>query len=61
MDITKTAAFGDSFNDEGMLAAAGTGFVMANAPDALKEKIKNVTDDNDHDGIYKALKNICVI
>ena len=61
MDITKTAAFGDSFNDEGMLEAAGMGFVMANAPDALKEKIKNVTDDNDHDGIYKALKNICVI
>lgn len=61
MDITKTVAFGDSFNDEGMLAAAGMGFVMANAPAALKEKIKNVTDDNDHDGIYKALKNICVI
>ena len=61
MDITKTAAFGDSFNDEGMLEAVGMGFVMANAPAALKEKIKNITDDNDHDGIYKALKNICVI
>ena len=60
-DILKAAAFGDSFNDEGMLKTVGTGFIMANAPSALKERIKNVTDDNDHDGIYRALKSIHVI
>ena len=37
------------------------GFLMGNAPKELKGRFPNVTDSNDEDGIYKALKQIGLI
>ena len=54
-------AFGDYYNDEEMLRTVGHGFLMGNAPDPLKERIPLHTDDNDHDGIYKALEEMGII
>ena len=54
-------AFGDNYNDVEMLEAAGCGFLMGNAPEPLKARIQNHTDDNNHDGIYHALKKLDMI
>lgn len=48
-------AFGDNYNDIDMLEAVGTGFLMGNAPQPLREQFPHLTDDCDHDGIYRAL------
>ncbi len=49
--IKDTIAFGDERNDLEMLEAAGTGVVMANAPDVVKEYGDYITKSNDEDGI----------
>lgn len=48
-------AFGDAQNDVGMIEAVRYGIAMGNAVDSLKEVAFDVTDDNDHDGIAKAI------
>lgn len=48
-------AFGDAENDISMLKYAGIGVAMGNAQQAVKDIADAVTDDNDHDGIAKAL------
>ena len=48
-------AFGDSYNDIDMLEYAGFGVAMGNAPDPVKASANAVTDDNDHDGLAKAI------
>lgn len=53
--IKNAIAFGDNYNDIEMLEAVGCGFLMENAPNELKKKIKTHTNDNNHDGIYYAL------
>lgn len=54
-------AFGDNYNDQEMLESVGMGIAMGNAPDDIKDIAKDVTDTNNREGIYKALKklNIC--
>lgn len=54
-------AFGDSYNDISMLQTAGIGIAMGNAEDAVKDVADYVTDDNEHDGIAKALKTLNII
>lgn len=49
-------AFGDNYNDAGMLEAVGHGFLMRNAPEPLLARIPRITEDNDHDGIAEALQ-----
>ena len=49
-------AFGDGHNDIDMLEFVHIGIAMKNASDEVKEAADEVTDDIDHDGIYKALK-----
>ena len=56
-----TIAFGDSYNDIGMLKAAGVGIAMGNAEDAVKAAADMVTDDCDRDGIAKALKQLGIV
>lgn len=52
-------AFGDEHNDIEMLQWAHIGVAMKNASDELKEHADYVTQkDNDHNGIYFALKDI---
>ncbi|HHL0684328.1 TPA: Cof-type HAD-IIB family hydrolase [Streptococcus agalactiae] len=53
--LADSIAFGDNYNDLNLLEIVGKGFVMANAPKDLQERIGNVTQDNDNDGIYYAL------
>lgn len=59
--VANTIAFGDNFNDAAMLQAAGLGYIMGNAPEALKERFPLHAGDNDHDGIYFALKSLGLI
>lgn len=51
-------AFGDHYNDIEMLKAVGMPFLMKNAPEELKEQFPNITDSNDDEGIYNALKKV---
>ena len=57
-DITKAVAFGDQYNDLEMLKTVGYGYAMANAPEEIREMVGRVTLDNNHDGIYEALKDL---
>lgn len=50
--------FGDGNNDIEMLDLAGTGVAMGNAANHVKEAANLVTDTNDQDGIYKALRQL---
>lgn len=56
ISIEETMAFGDGHNDIDMLEFVHIGIAMKNASDEVKEAADEVTDDIDHDGIYKALK-----
>jgi Cof subfamily protein (haloacid dehalogenase superfamily) len=47
---------GDNFNDKEMIAFAGTGIAMGNAPGEVKAVAKYITDTNNKDGVSKALK-----
>lgn len=49
-------AFGDAENDISMLKYAGIGVAMGNAQDDVKTIADDITDDNNHDGIAKALE-----
>lgn len=53
--LEHTIAFGDNYNDLEMLETAGTGIVMGNAPEEIRERFSYVTEDNDHEGIAVAL------
>lgn len=48
-------AFGDAQNDKTMVMYAGVGVAMGNATDELKAVADYITDDNNSDGIAKAL------
>ncbi|MFT4008033.1 MAG: HAD family hydrolase [Lacrimispora sp.] len=54
----KVAAIGDSENDVEMLAWAGVGVAMGNAPAAVKEAADFVTKTNDEEGVAWALERI---
>ncbi len=49
-------AIGDNYNDKDMIAFAGTGIAMGNAPDPVKAVAKWVTDTNQNDGVRKAFE-----
>ena len=49
-------ACGDNLNDITMLKAAGLGVAMGNAKDEVKAIANYVTDDNNHDGVAKAIR-----
>jgi Cof subfamily protein (haloacid dehalogenase superfamily) len=53
-------SFGDGFNDEKMLNAAGIGLIMGNAPENLKEKLSHleVISSNNEDGVARYLAAI---
>ena len=54
--LTRCAAFGDSSNDRGMLAAVGCGVAMENAPDDLKAAAHHVAPPYDRDGIASFIR-----
>ena len=49
-------ACGDNTNDIEMLEWAGLGVAMGNATDDIKEIADATTDDNNHDGVAKAIE-----
>lgn len=58
LGITKeeTMAFGDFYNDVGMLQNASFGFVMENAPEDMREHANNMAKSNEHYGVTHAIK-----
>lgn len=58
ISVENTIAFGDNFNDEPMLKAAGRGVLMNNAPEALKADFDYITADNNSDGIASELERL---
>lgn len=50
--------FGDSMNDIELFETFPNSIAMGNANRKIKEKAKWITDTNNNDGIYKAIKNI---
>lgn len=60
--VEDAIAFGDSYNDLPMLEAVGKGYLMPNAPALLLERVAlHAPADNDHDGIYYALRDLELI
>ena len=57
----ETAVFGDGVNDLRMLAWAGTGVAMGNAPDNVKEQADYVTAPVGEEGIARALVHLGVL
>ncbi len=58
LGITKaeTMAFGDYYNDESLLEAAGYPFVMEKGVDLLKDKFPLCAGDNNSGGVIKTIK-----
>ncbi len=54
-------AFGDGYNDISMVKFAGMGVAMGNAVDEVKKVANYITDDNNSDGIEKALVHLGII
>ena len=50
---SKIAAFGDDFNDIGMLKLCGAGIAMENAIDEVKEAAASVCTSNENDGVAR--------
>lgn len=61
MDISETMAFGDGINDKGMIAHAGIGIAMGNAPDSVKSVADYISADAKDDGIITALKHFGLV
>ena len=53
----KIAAFGDDFNDIGMLKLCGKGIAMENAIEEVKKAADQVCESNENDGVAKWIKN----
>ncbi len=53
-------AIGDGYNDLPMIAYAGMGVAMANAPEAIRERADYVTLSNDEDGVAHVLDKFVI-
>jgi hypothetical protein len=57
--VENSYAAGDSENDIPMITAAGKGYAMKNADNAVKQKAGYITrEDNEHDGILEIIQNM---
>lgn len=61
LSMDEVMAFGDSWNDIEMLKEVGIGIAMGNAEKEIKEIADYVTDSNEAEGIYNAMKYFGVI
>ncbi|GAA3026036.1 HAD family hydrolase [Tetragenococcus solitarius] len=57
VSLAHTMAIGDNFNDIPMLALAGLGVAMSNAPQKVKESANAVTYSNNEHGVSQAIEN----
>lgn len=55
--IEQTVAFGDDFNDLGMLKLCGIGVAMGNAIQEVKQCATEITVSNNEDGVAKWINN----
>lgn len=53
----ETAAFGDDYSDLELLRGVGYGIAMKNAAPEVLAAAREVTDDNDHDGVARWLEH----
>lgn len=56
IDLTKTAVFGDNYNDVSMFQFAALPIAMGNGEEAAKQAAKYVTRSNDEDGVAYAIR-----
>ena len=56
VEIERTVAIGDSWNDRPLLEAAGFGVAMGSAPDELRVVADAIVADVAHDGVVEALE-----
>ena len=61
IDISETMAFGDGGNDTQMLEHVNIGVAMGNSFGELLEVADIVTDDVEHDGVVKVLRDMGLI
>ncbi len=61
LDSKTMMSFGDSMNDKELVEYARYGVAMGNAQEGVKEVATYITDDNDNEGIYKALKHFGLV
>ncbi|MCO7027172.1 Cof-type HAD-IIB family hydrolase [Tetragenococcus halophilus] len=57
ISLTNTMAIGDNFNDIPMLALAGIGVAMGNAPQKVKESADVITCNNNEHGASQAIRD----
>jgi hydroxymethylpyrimidine pyrophosphatase-like HAD family hydrolase len=53
ISLNNVAAFGDDYNDIGMIKECGMGIAMENGIEELKSVAKYICEDNNHDGVGK--------
>lgn len=58
ISMGETAGIGDSDNDREMLATVSLPIAMGNAEEEILNMCRIVTDDNDHNGVGKAIRKI---
>ncbi|MCM1368098.1 MAG: excinuclease ABC subunit UvrC [Roseburia sp.] len=58
--MSEVMAIGDDYNDAAMVKAAGFGVAMGNARETVKSLADHITDDNNHDGVAKAIEKFCL-
>jgi hydroxymethylpyrimidine pyrophosphatase-like HAD family hydrolase len=56
--MEETAGIGDADNDSAVLRAVGLSIAMGNAEDKIKEMCDMTTDDNNHNGVGKAIREM---
>ena len=56
LPLEQVMTIGDNFNDSPMLALAGLGIAMGNAPEGVKETANLVTASNDEHGVAQAIR-----
>ena len=52
-------AIGDNINDRDMIINAGLGIAMGQSMPEIKEVADYVTDDNENEGVKKAIEKYC--
>lgn len=61
IDRNEVIAIGDNENDMSMIEYAGLGIAMGNAEEIVKNIADYITDDNDNDGVAKAIQKFIVL
>lgn len=61
ISMAETVGIGDADNDRAMLEAVGLSVAMANGAKDIKAMCDAVTDDNDHNGVGKAIREYCAL